>query len=308
MSASSIRGTAFELLNVAAGVGVATVGLKAFLLPNGFLDGGVTGVGILLELLLGWPLSVTLPLLSVPFLVVAYYTLSRRIVYKSILSIVSLAVALEFVDFTVVTDDKLLIALFGGLCLGLGIGLTVRNGAVLDGSEVLGIFVNDRFGISIGKVILGFNIVLFAVTALLLSVEVALYSILTYLVTAEVTDVVVRGLEDFIGVTIVSRHSEDIQRAILTDLGAGMTLYDGRGGYGTLGHSDPQQIIHTVLNRIDIRRLYRIVDEIDPAAFIIEFDVNHVRGGVLRRYLSRAKDRKLPQGDLFASAKRPPLH
>ena len=287
MTERATRGLAAELLNIGLGVAVATVGLKAFLLPNGFLDGGVTGVGILLELLFGWPLAATLPVLSVPFLVLAYYTLSRRIVYKSVFSILALAAALSFAEFGVVTDDRLLIAMFGGLCLGLGIGLAVRNGAVLDGSEVLGIFVNDRFGVSIGKVILAFNVVLFGVTALLISVEVALYSILTYLVTAEVTDVIVRGLEDFIGVTIVSRHSKELQRAILTDLGAGLTLYAGRGGYGALGHADERTIIHTVVNRIDIRRLYRIIDDVDPDAFAIEFEVNHVRGGVLRRYLSR---------------------
>ena len=277
-----------EFAGVALGIALATLGLKAFLLPNGFLDGGVTGIAILLEILTDWPVALTLPLLSAPFLALAYATVARRIFYKSIGSILALVAALSLVEVPPLTDDKLLIAIFGGLCLGGGIGLAVRNGAVLDGSEILGIFLNDRFGIAIGKVVLAFNVVLFGVTALLVSVEVALYSILTYLVAAEVTDVIIRGFEDFIGVTIVSRKSEELQYAILHELGAGLTLLAGRGGYGHRGAAPAEQvIIQTVVSRIDIRRLYRLIDEHDEEAFVIEFDVHSVRGGVLRRYLTR---------------------
>ena len=289
-SAHTSSGTLSEYASIALGIALATFGLKAFLLPNGFLDGGVTGIAILVKLLTGWPVSLTLPLLSVPFLALGYTFVSRRIFYKSVVSILLLVAALELVPVPLITDDKLLIAIFGGLCLGTGIGVTVRNGAVLDGSEILGVYVNDRFGISIGKVVLGFNVVLFLITAVLVSVEVALYSILTYLVAAEVTDVVIRGFEDFIGVTIVSRHSEAVQQAILTELGAGLTLLAGRGGYGTRGAAPTDQVvIQTVVNRMDIRRLYRLIDQHDAEAFVIEFDVHNVRGGVLRRYLSRKR-------------------
>lgn len=288
-----VRALVGELASIALGVAVATLGLKGFLLPNGFLDGGVTGIAILLEIVLGWPVTLTLPLLSIPFLGLAYATVSRRVVYKSVGSIAALVVALALVEVPTLTEDRLLIAIFGGICLGAGIGLTVRNGAVLDGSEVLGIFANDRFGVAIGKVVLTFNVILFAVTAALISVEVALYSILAYLVAAEVTDVIIRGFEDFIGVTIVSRRSGDLQQAILHELGAGLTLLAGRGGYGHRGAAPPEQtIIQTVVSRIDIRRLYRILDEHDPEAFVIEFDVHAVRGGVLRRYLTRQPGRK----------------
>jgi len=287
MSKSTLRSTFFEFGYIVLGVVLASIGLKAFLLPNGFLDGGVTGIAILLKLLLDVKLSISLVLMSIPFLVLAYYTVSKRIVYKSIFSIALLAIVLELEQFGVVTDDKLLISIFGGLLLGLGIGITIRNGAVLDGSEVLGIFVNDRFGVSIGKVILAFNIILFGITAMLVSVEVALYSILAYLVTAKVTDTIIKGFEDFIGVTIVSDKNDLIQDAIVDNLGAGMTIYKGRGGYGKRGIVEDTPIIHTIVNRIDIRRLYRLLDEIDENAFIVEFDVNHVQGGVLRRYLTR---------------------
>ncbi len=290
---TNARALLADLLWIALAVALASVGLKAFLLPNGFLDGGVTGIALLLESSLHLPLSIGLITLSVPFLVLAYFTVSRRVTWKSVFGILSLATVLEFETFPILTEDKLLIAIFGGLFLGAGIGTAIRSGAVLDGSEVLGIFVNNRFGVSIGKVILVFNVVLFTVAAMLLTVEIALYSVLTYLVTAKVTDAVIKGFEDFIGVTIVSARNEAIKDAVLGELGAGITLYRGQGGYGSQGATEDQPIIQTIVNRIDIRRLYRIVDEIDERAFVIEFDVNHVRGGVLRRYLTRGAGAKV---------------
>ena len=163
---------------------------------------------------------------------------------------------------------------------------------MLDGSEILGIFINDRFGISIGKVILIFNVILFSITAFVISKEIAMYSILTYIVTAKVTDLVIEGFEDFIGITIVSPHYEKIKVAIINELGAGMTIYKGQKGFGSKGKVEDFDIIHTIINRIDIKKMYRIVSNIDEDAFIIEFDVNNVKGGVLRRYLDK-KNKKL---------------
>ena len=177
-----------EYLQVGLGVLLASIGLKVFLLPNGFLDGGVTGIAILLSELYDLNISITLVAVSIPFLLISWFTLSRRITIKSILAIISLAVVMYFENFTSVTDDKLLISIFGGLFLGAGIGLTIKNGAVLDGSEVLGIFANKNFGFSIGKVILFFNLILFSVTAITLSLETAMYSTLTFLVTAKIVD------------------------------------------------------------------------------------------------------------------------
>ena len=282
-----------EYLQIGLGVLLASIGLKAFLLPNGFLDGGVTGIAILLDTQLDIDVSILLVVLSIPFLVLAYYTVSKRIMIKSIISIVSLALFIKFENFSTVTDDKLLISIFGGLFVGAGIGTAIRNGAVLDGSEILGIFMNDRFGISIGKIILLFNVILFSITALLLSVEVALYSILTYIVTAKVTDLFIEGFEDFIGVMIVSKKNQEIKVAIMESLGAGLTVYQGQKGYGSQGEVMDFPIIHTIINRIDIKKLYRVIDEIDADAFVVEFDVNTIRGGVLRRYIDRKKAKNL---------------
>lgn len=277
------------------GIILASIGLKAFLLPNGFLDGGVTGIALLVRTQFDINISILLVVFSIPFLILGYYTVSRRVVIKSIISIIGLALFIQFENFDTITDDKLLISIFGGLFLGAGIGISIRNGSVLDGSEILGVYINDKFGISIGKVILVFNIILFSITAYIISNEVALYSILTYIVTAKVTDLIIEGFEDFIGVTIVSKEFQTIKQAIITELGVGLTSYKGSKGYGSQGYQEDFDIIHTIINRIDIKRMHRIIDEIDEKAFVVEFDVNSVKGGVLRHYLDKKKNKTIPK-------------
>jgi uncharacterized membrane-anchored protein YitT (DUF2179 family) len=276
-----------ETFQITFGILLASIGLKAFLLPNGFLDGGVTGIAILISQLFEIDISYVLLIVSVPFLIIAWKTLTKAIVLKSFLSITSLAIIIHFENFTSVTDDKLLIAIFGGLFLGAGIGITIKNGAVLDGSEILGIFINSRFGISIGKIILLFNIILFMVTAALISIEVSMYSALTFLVTAKVIDLMIEGFEDYIGLMIVSEKTNEIQVGLIDEIGIGITVYKGGKGYGRRGHKEESEIIHTVINRIDINRTYNLIEQLDEKAFIIEFDVNNVKGGILKKYLSK---------------------
>ena len=282
-----------EIFQISIGVLLASVGLKMFLLPNGFLDGGVTGIAILLSELFELDISYFLLLVSIPFLILAWFNLSRRIFTKSVISIIALAVIIHFENFNAITDDKLLIAIFGGLFLGAGIGLTIKNGAVLDGSEILGIFINDRLGISIGKVILLFNAVLFCATAILLSIEVAMYSILTFIVTGKVIDLMIEGFEDYVGLMIVSEKVAEINKELIKVVGAGTTIYHGSGGFGKRGPQTNKEIIHTVINRIDIRRTYNLIDSIDKNAFIIEFDVNNIKGGIYTKFLSKEGLKKL---------------
>lgn len=276
-----------EILQIALGVLLASIGLKGFLLPNGFLDGGVTGIAILLSELFEFDISIVLLLVSTPFIFLAWFTVTRRILIKSIISILALSIMIYFENFQSLTEDKLLIAIFGGLFLGAGIGLTIKNGAVLDGSEILGISINNRLGISIGKVILFFNVILFAITAMLLSTEIAMYSILTFLVTAKVIDLMIEGFEDYVGLMIVSENTAEIEDQLVQVIGAGITSYMGSKGHGKRGMHKKGDIIHTVINRIDIRRTYNLIDRLDKDAFIIEFDVNNIKGGVFRKYLSK---------------------
>lgn len=293
MNSKNITNYFSEYFQIFIGVVLTSLGLKAFLLPNGFLDGGVTGIALLVKTQVDIRMSYLLVLFSVPFLILGYFTVSKQIVIKSIVSILGVAIFIHLENFQTITTDKLLISIFGGLLVGSGIGIAIRNGAVLDGSEILGIYLNDKFGISIGKIVLCFNIILFGITAFVVSVEVALYSILTYIIAAKVTDTVIEGFEDFIGVTIVSKKHQIIKKAILEELGVGLTIYKGSSGFGNKGKIEDFDIIHSIVNRIDIRKMYRIVQTIDTDAFIVEFDVNNVKGGVLRHYINKKKNRKL---------------
>ncbi len=276
-----------EYIQIFIGIILASIGLKAFLLPNGFLDGGATGIAILISKEFSLDISLVLILVSIPFIIIGVFTISKRILIKSIISIVLLSISISLESFETITEDKLLIAIFGGLFLGAGIGIAIRNGSVLDGSEILGIFIHDRFGISIGKTILLFNCILFGITTFLISKEIAMYSILTYIVTAKVIDLVVEGFEDFVGFTIISENSLEIEKALTAEMGVGITVYKGESGYGSTGDRKNKRIIQTITNRIDIRKTYRVINRIDRKAFVIEFDVNSVKGGVLRRYFNQ---------------------
>lgn len=288
-----------EYGQIALGIILASIGLKAFLLPNHFLDGGVTGIAILLSQQMEINISILLVVISIPFLILGIYTVSRRIVIKSIIAISLLALSISLESFPTITNDKLLISIFGGMFLGSGIGITIRNGAVLDGSELLGLFLMNKYGLSIGKTIMAFNVILFSVTAYLLSIEIALYSILAYLVTAKVIDIFIQGFENFIGLNITSKKSAELQRAIKLEIGAGITVFNNAHGYGGSGKTENQQIIQVIINRIDINKTLKLIDSIDESAFVIEFDVNKVRGGVLKHYLNSNKSRNLSP-DLLA--------
>ena len=290
---TKLKSTLSEYLQIALSIILASIGLKAFLLPNGFLDGGATGIAILIGEFIDIEISYILPLISLPFLILGWYTVSKRIVIKSTLSICILAITIHFENFEAVTDEKLLIAIFGGIFLGAGIGLGIKNGAVLDGSEILGIYLNERLGIPIGTIILIFNTILFGVTAFLISIEVALYSILTFIVTGKIIDFVFEGFEDYVNLMIVSENSDKVQEALIHEAEIGMTILKGSKGFGNRGEINDLEIIQTILNRIDSRRVYRIINKVDENAFIIELDVNNVKGGVLRKYLSKSKEKKL---------------
>ncbi|WP_439127385.1 YitT family protein [Polaribacter sp.] len=293
MNLKNVKTYFSEYFQIFVGIVLTSLGLKAFLLPNGFLDGGVTGIALLVRTQVDINMSYLLILFSIPFLILGYFTVAKRIVIKSVISILGVALFIHFENFQTITDDKLLISIFGGLLVGSGIGTAIRNGSVLDGSEILGIYLNDKFGISIGKIVMLFNIILFTATAFVETIEIALYSILTYIIAAKVTDTVIEGFEDFIGVTIVSKNNAVIKKAILEELGVGLTIYKGSSGFGNNGKVEDFDIIHSIINRIDIKKMYRIVQELDENAFIVEFDVNSVKGGVLRHYINKKKNRKL---------------
>jgi len=266
------------------GVMSAAFGLKGFLLPNLFIDGGVTGISLILSDVTGSPLSILLVGVNLPFIILGYSQLGKSFAVKSSLAIIGLALTVHFFTFPVITSDKLLVAAFGGFFLGAGIGLSIRGGAVLDGTEVLAIYLSRKTGVKIGDVILIFNVVIFAAGAYFMSIEVALYAILTYIAASKTIDYIIHGIEEYTGVTVISPQSEEIRIMIVEKMGRGVTIYQGKGGYENDGANlTPCDIIFTVLTRLEVAKLEDEVKIIDPSAFIIMGSIKDTRGGMIKK-------------------------
>lgn len=277
---SGIRSGLFMLFGVAS----AAFGLESFLIPNGFIDGGVTGISLLTHGETGIPLSILLLLINIPFVLLGWRQISVGFAIKSILSISALALVVAFVPFPVLTNDKLLVAVFGGFFLGAGIGLTIRGGGVIDGTEVMAIFLSRKRSLSVGDFILLFNIIIFSIAAYLLSIEIALYSILTYMAASKTVDFTLDGIEEFTGITIISLHSEEIAKMIKEKLRRGLTIYSGKRGFGKTGDNyENTDIIFTVITRLEISRLTGEVEKIDPNAFIVMQSIKDTKGGMVKR-------------------------
>ena len=273
-----------SILFLTAGVFSAGFGLEGFLLPNRFIDGGATGISLLLNEVTPLSLSYLLVLVNIPFIVLGYHQISKVFALKTIIAIIGLALVVAFVKYPVVTDDKLLIAVFGGFFLGAGIGLAVRGGGVLDGSEVLAIYISRRSTLSVGEVVLIFNIILFGIAAYVLSVTIALYAIITYFVASKTVDFIIEGIEEYTGVTIISRKSDEISKAITEKLERGFTIYKGIRGFGKSGHVFQEtNILFTVVTRLEVSRLKSEIQSIDPKAFVIFHSIRETKGGMIKK-------------------------
>lgn len=272
-----------EYIFIIIGVFSAGFGLRGFLLPNKFIDGGATGISLLLENVTSLNLGVLLVLVNLPFLILASKTIGTKFAIRSIAAITLLALVVHFVDYPTVTDDKLLIAVFGGFFLGLGIGMSMRGGSVIDGTEVLAIFLSRKLSLTIGDVLLLINILIFSVGAYVLSIETALYAILTYLAAAKTVDFVVDGVEEYVGVTIISNKHEDLRVMLTEKLRRACTIYAGKGGFGTQGDSYDKDIIYTVVTRLELAKLQTEIDKIDRNAFTIMGIVKDLKGGMIKK-------------------------
>ncbi|NNE77322.1 MAG: YitT family protein [Pricia sp.] len=273
-----------ESLFIAVGVFAAGFGLEGFLLPNQFIDGGATGVSLLIRVTANIPLGILLVAINLPFLVLGAKTISKKFAFKSILAIIALALVVHFVPYPTITSDKLLIAVFGGFFLGLGIGMAMRGGSVIDGTEVLAIYLSRKWHLTIGDVLLLINLVIFSAGAYLLSIEVALYAILTYLVAAKTVNYVVDGVEEYIGVTIISPKNEEIRLMLTDKMGRACTVFMGKGGYSPPGSMrNGTDIIYTVMTRLELARLSTEIDKIDKNAFIVMGVVKDIKGGMIKK-------------------------
>ena len=276
-----IRREALNAVLIAAGVFSAGLGIKGFLIPSHFIDGGVTGISMLLSITTPLPLAIWVPLVNLPFVVLGYRHLGRAFAIRSVAAIGGLAIALATVRFPDVTHDMLLTAVFGGAFLGAGIGLAVRGGAVLDGTEIAALLIGKRSPVlKVGDVVLGFNVVLFLAAMTILGTEQALYSMLTYVSAARTLDFILHGIEEFTAITIMSSAPQEIRTAILQEMERGVTIYKARGGMS----GEDREILYCVVTRLEIGRVRRIVETFDPSAFVVQHPLADVRGGVVHRH------------------------
>ena len=269
------------------GIFSAAFGLKGFLLSSHFIDGGVTGVSMLVSNVSGMPLAIFILIINLPFVAIGYRQIGPKFAVKSALAILGLALCLYFVSFPDVTPDKLLTAVFGGLFIGAGIGLAIRGGAVLDGTEIAALLISRKSHLlRVGDVILIFNVFIFIAAAFFLGVESAMYSILTYVAATRTIDFLLHGVEQFTAITIISLKGEEIKVAIIGELKRGVTVFNGQGGMGSTGEiTDDRPILYCVVTRLEIGSIKSVVAEIDPNAFITTHSLNDVEGGLLKRPL-----------------------
>ncbi len=273
-----------EAIFLLLGVLSASIGLKGLLLPNQFLDGGAMGVSLLGEVLTGFNLSFLIIIVNAPFIMLGARQISIPFAVKSSLAILGLALLVHLLEFPVITSDKLLIAVFGGFFLGAGIGLSIRGGAVIDGTEVLALSISRKTSLTVGDVITIFNVILFSVSAIILSLETAMYSILTYVVASKTVDFIINGIEEYIGVMIVSPDSAAIRSQIRYEMGRGVTSFRSDGGFGSHGQSLPDRdILFCVVTRLEVSKLILEIEKIDPKAFVIQYPIKDTKGGMIKK-------------------------
>lgn len=273
-----------DIIFLMFGILMASVGLKSFLVPNHFLDGGVTGLALLVHEVFHWHLGLILIIFNLPFIIIGYKMIGRLFAIRTIIAVIGVTICLQYLHFPELTDDKLLVAVFGGFFLGLGIGLCMRGGGTYDGIEVLAQFTLKRTGFTITEIILAFDIFIFIIAAFYLKIEVALYAMLTYFVASQTTKYVIDGIEAYTGVTIISGESEAIKTYLVMEMDKGITIYKGERGFMKSAYdvSNDCDVVFTVVTRLEVRRLKNGIYHIDPHAFIFTHTIKEASGGILK--------------------------
>lgn len=274
-----------DFILIVAGIFSAAFGVKGFLVSSHFIDGGVTGISMLLSYIAGYPISIFLFLLNIPFIILGYHQIGLKFVIKTTLAIIGLALCILLVPFPDVTPDKLLTAIFGGFFLGTGIGLAMRGGAVLDGTEVAAVLLSKRSStLKVSDIILLFNVIIFTTAVFFLGVEPALYSIVTYFAASRMIDFILNGIEEYTAVTIISDRNDDIKDMITNRLHHGITVYTGTTGYGRRGEKRlDHDILYTVITRLEVGNLQTEINKIDPHAVVINQSINSIKGGIIKQ-------------------------
>lgn len=285
MSTKEAKGLlSIDILYLALGIVSSTIGLRSFLVPNHFLDGGVTGLALLLHEVTHWHLGLLLILLNLPFIVAGQKLIGKMFALRTVIAVIGVSLCLQYLHLPEMTDDKLLVAVFGGFFLGLGIGLCMRGGGTYDGIEVLAQVTMKRTGFTITEIILAFDIIIFIIAGFYLKIETALYAMLTYFVASQTTKYVIDGIEAYTGVTIISAESEAVKAYLVLQMDKGITVYKGERGFMKDAYdvSSDCDLVFTVVTRLEVRKLKKGVYRLDPKAFIFTHTIKEASGGILK--------------------------
>ncbi|WP_017754145.1 YitT family protein [Calidifontibacillus oryziterrae] len=270
-----------QIIMITIGAIIAAIGLELFLVPNDILDGGVIGLSIIAAKLTGFKMSVFIVVLNIPFLFIGYRRLGIKFTLHTLYGVIVLSGFTSYLHhFESATDDLFLATIIGAVILGTGVGLVIRTGGALDGTEIIAILVSKKRPISVGQIVMVMNLFIFILAALLVfSWETAMYSIITYFIAFKMIDIVVEGMEELKSVTIISDIPDEIADTLTKELGRGLTYIHGEGVYTR----EPKKIIYTIVSRIELSNLRSIVQDLDPGALVAIENVADVSGSNFRK-------------------------
>ena len=273
-----------NLLQITIGICLAVLAMKGFMIPNRFLDGGITGISILIFEIFHINISLLVTLLNAFFIYLGYKRIGKTFAVQTSIAVVLLSIGLFFVDITPITNDKLLIAIFGGLFMGAGVGLVIRGGGVIDGAEVIAVFTGRKTGFSNSEIIMLMNVIIFSIAAFRFGIETAMYSVITYFTASRTIDYVVDGIEQFTAVNIISAQPEEVKNYLVNELGKGITVYKGERGYlpGSFNVKTDADIIVTIVTRLEIKQIQEALVKIDPKVFVYVQSIREASGGILK--------------------------
>ena len=273
-----------NFLHIAVGIVLAVLAMKGFMIPNRFLDGGITGISILLYEIFHINISFLVIVLNALFIYLGYRRIGKTFAVQTTIAVILLALALFFIKINPITSDKLLIAIFGGLLMGTGVGLVIRGGGVIDGAEVIAVFTGRRTGFSNSEIIMLINTLMFAVAALQFGIETAMYSVITYFTATRAINYVVDGIEQFTAMNIISGRHDEIKSFLVNELGKGITVYKGERGYlpGSFDVKTDTEIIVTIVTRLEIKQIQEALTRIDPRVFVYVQTIKEASGGILK--------------------------
>jgi uncharacterized membrane-anchored protein YitT (DUF2179 family) len=269
-----------RIMLITIGAALMAVGLEIFLVPNHVIDGGIVGISIMLSYLTGWKLGIFIFILNIPFFFIGYKQIGKTFALSTLYGIIILSIGTTLLHpVPAFTQDILLATVFGGIVLGIGVGIVIRYGGSLDGTEILAILFNKKLPFSVGEIIMFFNLFILGSAGFVFSWDRAMYSLIAYFVAYKTIDITITGLDESKSVWIISDNSKEIGEAIMNRLGRGVTYINGEGAYS----GDHKKVIFCVINRLEEAKLKEIVTESDENAFLAVADIAEVRGGRFKK-------------------------